>query len=237
MKNLYIIKQFNQLAWILKALIASFILLLVFAVPSFAHTVNYDFSKMSRTDIGLTYLKLGYQHIIPLGIDHILFVTSIFLLSPSLKKVLWQATAFTIAHSITLALAMYGIIKPPSAIVEPVIALSIVLVAMENLITNKLHPWRLLIIFCFGLVHGMGFASALVGLGLPQKEFLTAILTFNAGVEIGQVTVILICYFLVGLWFGKKQWYHKRIVIPASVIIALIALYWTVERTAASLHS
>lgn len=205
-------------------------------VPGFAHTVNYDFSNMSGTDVGLAYLKLGYQHIIPLGVDHILFILSIFLLSPNLKKVIWQATAFTIAHSITLGLAMYGFIKPVSAIVEPVIALSIVLVAVENLITQKLQPWRVLIIFGFGLVHGMGFAGALTGLGLPENQFLTAILTFNLGVEMGQISVILIAYFLVGFWFGSKPWYHRRIVVPASVLIALIALYWTIERTFASLQ-
>jgi hypothetical protein len=211
-------------------------LMAVSGFACFAHTVNYDFSTMSRTDIGLAYLKLGYQHIIPLGVDHILFITSIFLLSPSLKKVIWQATAFTIAHSITLGLAMYGIIKPPTSIVEPMIALSIVLVAVENLVTDKLHPWRVFIIFCFGLVHGMGFASALVGLGLPEKQFMVAILSFNAGVEAGQISVILLAYLLVGIWFGKKTWYHQRVVIPASVVIALIALYWTIERTVSSLH-
>lgn len=212
------------------------IIMLPGAVSCFAHTLDYDFSKMSGTDIGLAYLKLGYQHIIPLGVDHILFIISIYLLSPNLKNVIWQATAFTIAHSITLALAMYGIIKPPAAIVEPIIALSIVLVAIENLVTQRLHPWRVLIIFCFGLVHGMGFACVLVELGLPEKQFLVAILTFNLGVEIGQITVIFLAYLIVGIWFGKKPWYHRRIVIPASMIIAMIALYWTVERTAASLH-
>src|SRR5262245_12989266 len=102
-------KTIRSFSWLLKSLSVLVVLLIACVVPSFAHTLNYDFSKMSRTDIGLTYLKLGYQHIIPLGIDHILFVTSIFLLNPNLKKVVWQATAFTIAHSITLALAMYGI--------------------------------------------------------------------------------------------------------------------------------
>src|ERR1043165_8909612 len=165
-------KQFNQSSFQWKFIFLALSMVLVIVVPSFAHTLNYDFSTMSRTDIGWVYLKLGYQHIIPLGVDHILFITSIFLLNPNLKKVIWQASAFTIAHSITLALAMYGVIKPIPAIIEPVIALSIVLVAMENLITQKLHPWRVLIIFCFGLVHGMGFASALVGLGLPEKQFL-----------------------------------------------------------------
>ena len=201
----------------------------------FAHTVNYDFSKMSRTDVGLAYLKLGFQHIIPKGTDHILFVLSIFLLSPKLKKVIWQATAFTLAHSITLGLAMYGVIKPPTEIIEPVIALSIVLVALENVFTEQLHPWRIFIIFIFGLVHGMGFASVLIGLGLPEKEFATALFTFNLGVEFGQITVILCAYLLLGKWFGDKPWYHRRIVIPLSMVIATIALYWTVQRVAGSL--
>ncbi len=219
----------------LKKLLTLTTALLSCSMMANAHALNFDFSKMSRTDIGFAYLKLGYEHIIPLGIDHILFVLSIFLLSPQLKKVIWQATAFTVAHSITLGLAMYGVIKPPSAIIEPVIALSIVFVAVENIITQKLNPFRVAIIFLFGLVHGVGFASVLVGLGLPEKEFVTALITFNIGVEIGQITVILLGFFLVGIWFGKKEWYHKRIVIPASVVIALIALYWTIERTAASL--
>src|SRR5690349_6839989 len=115
----------------MKRIILTLLFLVGGSIITFGHALNYDFSNMSRTDIGWVYLKLGYQHIIPLGIDHILFVIGIFLLSPNLKKVLWQATAFTAAHSITLGLAMYGIIKPPAAIVEPVIALSIVLVALE----------------------------------------------------------------------------------------------------------
>ena len=228
-------KPYRSSSFYFKLFLFSIIILFTGAASCFAHALNYDFSQMSRTDIGLAYLKLGYQHIIPLGVDHILFVVSIFLLNPQLKKVIWQATAFTLAHSITLGLAMYGVIKPPTAIIEPMIALSIVLVAMENIITQKLHPWRVFIIFCFGLVHGMGFASALVGLGLPEKEFATALITFNLGVEIGQITVIILAYMIVGIWFGKKSWYHRRIVIPVSLVIAVIALYWTVERTMSSL--
>jgi hypothetical protein len=204
-------------------------------VVAAAHNLDYDFSKMSRSDIGLAYLKLGFQHIIPKGVDHILFVVSIFLLSPKISKVIWQATAFTVAHSITLGLAMYGVIKPPAAIIEPVIALSIVMVALENVITQKLHPWRILIIFLFGLVHGMGFASVLIELGLPEKEFLTALVTFNLGVEFGQVTVIIVAWLVLGKWFGDRPWYHKRIVVPASLLIAGIAFYWTIERMAGSL--
>ena len=218
-----------------KSIVLAVIFIALASFTCFAHPIAIDFSKLSRTDVGWIYLKLGYQHIIPLGFDHILFVTSIYLLNPKLNKVIWQATAFTVAHSITLGLAMYGFIKPPSNVVEPIIALSIVLVALENLFTSKLHPWRVVIIFMFGLVHGMGFASALTGLGLPQNEFLTGLLSFNAGVELGQISVILIAYFLFGFWFGEKPWYHRRIVVPLSLIIASVAFYWTIERMSATL--
>ena len=205
-------------------------LLFVFPQTISAHAIA-DLSKFSRTDVALIYLKLGYEHIIPLGLDHILFVLSLFFLNPNLKTVIWQATAFTMAHSITLGLAMYGLISPPTYIVEPVIALSIMFVAIENIISDKLKPSRILIVFAFGLIHGMGFASVLTGLGLPQNQFLTSLLTFNLGVELGQVTVILMAWFLIAKWFHQKPWYRQRIVIPISSVIAVIALYWTIERT------
>lgn len=179
----------------------------------------------------MMYLKLGFTHIVPLGLDHILFVVCLYLLNPKLKSVFWQATAFTLAHSITLGLAMYGYISPPSHIVEPLIALSIFFVAVENILTDKLKPTRIIVVFLFGLLHGMGFAGVLTELGLPEKEFVTALVTFNVGVELGQIFVILACFALVGAWFSKKTWYKNRIVIPASAIIAAIALYWTIERT------
>lgn len=205
----------------------AFLLLSTFC---YAHAINYDLSKMSRTGISLVYLKLGYTHILPLGLDHILFVVSIFFLNPKLKPVITQATAFTIAHSITLGLAMYGIIKPPSSVVEPIIALSIVFVALENIFTTKVKTVRILIIFMFGLIHGMGFASALIGLGLPQHEFATGLICFNVGVELGQITVILAAYFLIGKWFGDKPYYKPRIVIPVSCMIAVVAGFWTIQR-------
>jgi hypothetical protein len=207
-----------------------FVALCLLPFASQAHALDYDLSKLSKTDIAFIYLKLGFTHIIPLGFDHILFVLGLFLLSPKLKTVLWQATAFTIAHSITLGLGMYGVIRPPANIVEPVIALSILFVAIENMITDKLNRFRLLIVFSFGLIHGMGFASALKDLGLPARAFFSSLLTFNIGVELGQITVILCAYFLIGKWFGDKTWYRSRIVIPASCIIGLIACYWTYER-------
>ena len=209
------------------------LLILVLCIPQtiFAHPMDDAFSKLSRTDVAIVYLKLGFTHIVPLGLDHILFVISIYLLNPKLKAVIWQATAFTIAHSITLGLAMYSIITPPTHIIEPIIALSIMFVAIENIITDKLKSTRIFIVFVFGLIHGMGFASALTDLGLPKSQFFTSLITFNVGVELGQITVILLAWILVGKWFSDKLWYRKRIVIPISIVIAVIGLYWTIERT------
>ncbi|HEY5406412.1 MAG TPA: HupE/UreJ family protein [Ginsengibacter sp.] len=208
------------------------IILLSFVVSNalYAHTVVGELEKMSGKDAAILYLELGYTHILPLGFDHILFVLSLYLLSPKLKPVLYQATAFTVAHSVTLGLSMYHVIKPPTNIVEPVIALSIMYVALENIFSPKLKKSRIGVVFLFGLVHGMGFASALGQLGLPQKSYLTSILMFNLGVELGQITVILSAYLLFGKWFGNKPWYRKVIVIPLSAIIAAIACFWTIQR-------
>ena len=217
-----------------RSYIFSFLLIIIgimLPINSIAHPMTDALANLSRTDVAIVYLKLGYTHIIPLGIDHILFVISIFLLNPKLKSVIWQATAFTVAHSITLGLAMYQIITPPAYIIEPVIALSIMFVAIENIITDKLKSTRILIVFIFGLIHGMGFASALTELGLPKNQFLTSLITFNVGVELGQISVILITWFLIGKWFSNKPWYRNRVVIPISSIIAVIGLYWTIERT------
>jgi len=197
---------------------------------AFAHVVVQELEKMSGSDAAWVYLKLGYTHILPLGLDHILFVLSLFLLSPKLKPLLWQATAFTIAHSVTLGLAMYQIITPPAGIVEPLIALSILYVSLENIISPRLKASRIGVVFLFGLIHGMGFAGALGQLGLPQNAYLLSLVMFNIGVELGQMTIILLAYFLLAKWFGNKPWYRKRIVIPISVGIAITAGIWTLQR-------
>ena len=176
------------------------------------------------------YLGLGYTHIIPRGLDHILFVLGIFLLAVELKPVLWQVTAFTVAHTITLALTVYGIVSLRSSIVEPLIALSIVYVAVENVFTARLHAWRPLVVFCFGLLHGMGFAGVLTEIGLPRSEFVPALVSFNLGVEGGQLTVILAAFLAFGLRFRRRPWYRRRIVIPGSLAIAGVGLYWSIQR-------
>jgi hypothetical protein len=205
-------------------------LFLFIALTSSAHVIPYDLKKITRTDIALIYLKLGFTHIIPNGFDHILFVVGLFLLNPKLKVVITQATAFTIAHSITLGLAMSGHITPLPSIVEPVIALSIMFVAIENILIKELKPWRILIVFFFGLIHGLGFASALSEIGLAKHDFFTSVIMFNLGVELGQITVILFMYWAVARWFQHKTWYHSRIVVPLSAAIAAIAFYWTIQR-------
>lgn len=206
------------------------LLLLLFCTQSDAHTINYQLQKMEDGEVFWKYLVQGFEHILPLGVDHILFILCIFFLNTSLKKTLIQASMFTLAHSITLALAMYEIIDPPDTIVEPLIAASIVILALENIFSNKVKSWRMLMIFLFGLIHGMGFAGALSELGMPEYAYATALVSFNLGVELGQVTIILAMYLLLAKPFGQKDQYRKFVVIPASLVIALIAGYWTVER-------
>jgi hypothetical protein len=198
--------------------------------PVSAHTVNYALEGQPTTAVFSYYVKLGFQHIIPLGLDHILFVVGLYLLSPKLKTIIWQATAFTVAHTITLILSMKNIIVAPPDIVEPIIALSIVFIAVENLITSTLQPWRIALVFAFGLVHGLGFASALNELGIPRDAFFSSLLSFNIGVELGQISVILLCYALFGRWFSEREWYKSRVVVPMSLAIAAIAVFWTIER-------
>ncbi|MCW3105840.1 MAG: HupE/UreJ family protein [Segetibacter sp.] len=205
-------------------------ILLVIATPVFAHTINYVLEKAPTEHVIWFYLKLGYTHILPEGFDHILFVVGLCLLSNKVKVILWQATAFTIAHSITLAMSMKNMILAPNAVVEPIIALSILFVAIENLLLTELKPWRILLVFMFGLIHGMGFASSLNEIGLPRNKFLVSILSFNVGVELGQVSVILAVFLLVIFPLGKTIGYRKRVVFPLSIIIALVALYWTLQR-------
>jgi len=206
------------------------ILFLLSAAPSWAHVIVEELEKMSKADTGLVYLRLGYLHILPLGFDHILFVLGLFLLNPKPKPVLMQATAFTLAHSVTLGLAMYHIITPQQKIVEPLIALSILYIAVENLFSPRLRPARVAVVFMFGLVHGLGFAGSLGRLGLPENAYLFSLIMFNLGVEFGQVTVILASYFLLGKWFGNKPYYRRLLVSPISVMIALVAGCWVVQR-------
>ena len=115
-------------------------------------------------------------------------------------------------------------------IVEPMIALSIVFVAVENLFTTRLNAWRPFVVFGFGLLHGLGFAEVLQELGLPRNQYVTGLVGFNIGVELGQLAVIALAFYACAFWFRHQPWYRARIVWPASAAIALTGLFWTIER-------
>lgn len=185
----------------------------------------------SRTVVG-RYLVLGFWHIVPAGLDHILFVLGLFLLTARIRPLLWQVTAFTVAHAVTLSLATFGVIQLPAHIVEPLIALSIVGIALENVFTEELKPWRPAVVFAFGLLHGLGFSGVLAELGLPEGERLGALLAFNVGIELGQLLVVATAFLALG-WWRERAWYRSRLTVPLSLLIALVGIWWTVERIAA----
>lgn len=175
------------------------------------------------------YIPVGFDHILPKGLDHILFVLGLFFLSTRLGALVWQVSAFTLAHTVTLALGALGWVNISASIVEPLIAASIVYVAVENVLASGLKPWRPAVIFGFGLLHGLGFATVLGEFGLPEGQFIPALIGFNIGVELGQLAVIAIAFALVG-WFRNTSWYRSLIAVPASCAIAAVGAVWVVER-------
>lgn len=188
----------------------------------------------------------GYEHIIPKGLDHILFVLGLFFFAFAWRPLLEQVTAFTLAHTVTLGMATVGIINIPDDwmwLVETLIALSIAYVAIENIFRPKLGWWRIVVVFGFGLLHGLGFASVLGDLGLSQGHFILSLVAFNIGVEIGQLTVILGAFLVLALAAfavrrAKTQesidvslhGLHRATSIVGSVMIALIGIYWVWDR-------
>lgn len=175
------------------------------------------------------YLHLGFRHIFPTGADHVLFVVGLFFLGIDWRKLLTQTTVFTIAHTTTLGLSACGIFSLPAWFVEPAIAGSIAFVAIENIVRPKLTSARLVIVFAFGLIHGLGFAGSLAEIGLPRKEFWVALLSFNFGVDFGQLFVLALCFLLVG-WFRQRTWFRPRVAIPVCTLVAVIGLIWAGQR-------
>ncbi len=189
----------------------------------------------SLVDTMTEYAALGVVHIIPRGTDHVLFVLALLLAAPGLRALLLQVTTFTVAHSVTLALAVLGIAGGGGAMVERLIAASIVFVAVENLLLRgrPLRVWRYALVFAFGLLHGLGFAGVLLERGLPADRLTAALVAFNLGVEAGQLLVVLVAG-LVG-WVGLRRWlgssrYFQWVAAPASVAIAATGIFWLFER-------
>jgi hydrogenase/urease accessory protein HupE len=197
-------------------------------------------------EVAATYLRLGIEHIL-FGFDHLLFVLALVILVREWRRVAMTVTAFTVAHSITLAAATLGFVNVPGPPLEAAIALSIVLVAVE--IVNARHgkpsltarlPW--LVAFSFGLLHGFGFAGALAEVGLPQHAIPVALLFFNLGVEIGQLFFVAADLTFAWLLSNAGTLHFKpvldqramnRIDVIAAYAIGAVAAYWLIERTTA----
>jgi hypothetical protein len=177
-----------------------------------------------------SYINIGFVHILPNGLDHILFILGLFLFSGHWRPLLWQVTMFTVAHTITLGLAMNNVIALSENIVQPLIALSIAYVGVENLFAKTLHKSRLALVFMFGLLHGLGFAGVLSDFGMPENDFAVALISFNIGVELGQLAVISIAFIMLRSWIRGESTYHRVIAVPGSILISIVASYWFLER-------
>ena len=187
-------------------------------------------TSVSSLKIIRDYLIIGFEHIIPKGLDHILFVLGLFLFASRFSQLVVQVSLFTVAHTITLASASIGLVNIPSNIVEPLIALSISYVALETLWHTRMGWSRLIIIFAFGLLHGLGFASVLMEIGLNQRHFIIGLVAFNIGVEIGQLVIICTAYLFIGILFFKTRFYRSFVQIPLSLVIGAIGGWWFIER-------
>lgn len=186
------------------------------AAPSKSHSSARD------------YVRLGIEHILG-GADHLLFLLGVALLPATLRSLLLSVTAFTVSHSLTLALATLGIVRVNPASVEPLIALSVAYVAVENWFAKDARRrWRLT--FAFGLVHGLGFAGALRDVGIPQDRVPVALACFNIGVELGQLLVVLALWVVVSR-IQWRSWYRPRVLATASIGLFVAGAFWSVERT------
>lgn len=186
-------------------------------------------------DTGLNFMNIGIGHILPGGLDHILFVLALFLSSRRLRSLVIQISTFTVAHTATLGLVAAGVFDPPAHIVEPLIALSIAFVAVENIVFREMSKWRPLIVFGFGLFHGMGFAGFVREVGLPPEQFWSSLIGFNLGVEFGQLSVIalaaLLSWPLASVLESSRYSYRQLIVVPCSLVIAFVGIWWAATRS------
>jgi hypothetical protein len=201
--------------------------------PAVAPSPAVGFAEPSAWQTLVRYMRLGFVHILPSGLDHLLFVAGLVLGSRRRPRaLLFQIGAFTLAHTLTLGLGALGLVVLSPRIVEPLIALSIAFVAIENLVKKGEPRYRAAWAFGFGLLHGQGFASGLIATGIPRDSFLTALFSFNVGVELGQLVVIL-GLLLVLRGFREPERFYRFVVRPGSIAIAMAALYWGVERLVA----
>lgn len=194
--------------------------------------ITHSSGNHAASDIRSTFvsfLRQGFLHVVPLGVDHILFVVGLFLMSRKFKVLIYQVSVFTLAHTLTLACATLGWVSIPGSIVEPIISASIAFIALENIFFPGYKYRRLFIVFFFGLIHGLGFAGALSDLQLDSAVLIISLIGFNIGVEGGQLTVIALCLLCVYQIKDSKS-YRKWVIIPGSLVIAGFGVFWTLGR-------
>lgn len=205
--------------------------------PAFKEQTATPARPLTFSSILTSNIRVGFAHILPMGVDHILFILALFLSSRQLKPLIWQVSAFTLAHTATLGLVAAGVLPDLPDIVEPLIALTIAWAALENILFKDVKIWRPILIFVFGLIHGMGFAGAFGELGLPPNLFWPALIGFNLGVEVGQLAILgmafaagfIIRYALRKAGRSDETWRYI-IVWPVSALIFLTGMWWAVER-------
>ena len=200
----------------------------------FKSLLNAQGEVRSPLNSALYFGKIGIQHILPGGLDHILFVLALFFVAKTMRRLIIQISVFTVAHTVTLALTAANVIEPPASIVEPLIALSIAVIALEVFLKQSYFKWRLAVIFGFGLFHGMGFAGFIKEIGLPTEQFWPSLIGFNIGVELGQLAVVfaaaLLAWPIKGILAKTDLSYRKAVVIPSSLIITGIGVWWFIAR-------
>ena len=184
-------------------------------------------------EVVIKYIHSGIIHIVPAGLDHILFVIGLLAYGLSGRHLVFQVSLFTAAHTLTLGMASVGLIVVSGDIVEPLIALSIAWIGIENIRrkSDRFHPSRAVVVFAFGLLHGLGFASVLSDFGLPAGAFVLGLLSFNVGVEIGQLIIVVPIFLILKAMKPRKDSFRRRFQWPVSAIISGIGLFWVAERT------
>ena len=191
---------------------------------------HYTGSRQGLVAVLWTFLLAGIHHIF-IGPDHILFIIGLLLLGGGALRLLKIVTAFTLAHSVTLALATLGLVTPPARLVEPAIAISIVAVGIGNLRARPGgHDARVWAAMGFGLIHGFGFASVLRDFGLPREALGVSLFAFNAGVEVGQACIVGVVAPLLALTRARAPLQAPRVVAVGSLVVTLAGAYWFVER-------
>jgi hydrogenase/urease accessory protein HupE len=193
------------------------------ATEYFAGTRQGVFAVVRR------FIPAGIHHIL-IGPDHLLFLVGLLLLGGSIRRLAMVVTAFTIAHSITLSLAALNILSPPASLIEPAIALSIVYVGADNLLAQGGRDVRAWIAFAFGFIHGFGFANVLREMELPARALGWSLFSFNFGVEIGQLTVVILVASVFAALRSRSEWAGRQLVLAGSIVVMAAGAYWFVQR-------